>query len=180
MSYGGVQANPPLAAPTHDFDVSQRSIWEQPLWLEVFILISYSRATKLFDFCDPNIAIIIKAVPKEAYHALYPPPHRPTHTHTLNLSWREEHNCKSQKVYPRREVGVVWYLPSVCNLRTVVSFHCSISSPVLLPSPVTLSILSFSACWPILWLLFSETYSIFFVKRKFFFFFFFVWLLCRS
>ena len=48
---------------------------------------------------------------------------------------------------PRREAGDVWCLPPVWNLRDVIWFHFAISSLVLLLSPVTLSILSFSACW---------------------------------
>ena len=35
--------------------------------------------------------------------------------------------------------------PPVCNLRAVIWFHFAIASLVLLPSPVTLSVLSFSA-----------------------------------
>ena len=41
----------------------------------------------------------------------------------------------------------------------------AISSLVLLPSPVTLSVLSFSARWSILLNFFPENSSIFFVKR---------------
>ena len=75
---------------------------------------------------------------------------------------------------PRREAGDVWCLPPVSNLRAVIWFHFAISSLVLLPSPVTpsvlaviwfhfaisslvlllspvtLSVSSFSACWPFL------------------------------
>ena len=51
---------------------------------------------------------------------------------------------------PRREAGDVWCLPPVWNLRAVIWFHFAISSLVLLPSPVTLPVLSFSACWPFL------------------------------
>ena len=53
-------------------------------------------------------------------------------------------------IVPRREAGDVWCLPPVWNLRAVICFHFAISSLVLLPSPVTLSVLSFSACWPFL------------------------------
>ena len=49
---------------------------------------------------------------------------------------------------PRREAGDVWCLPPVWNLWAVLWFHFAISSLVLLSSPVTLSVLSFSACWP--------------------------------
>ena len=44
---------------------------------------------------------------------------------------------------PPREAGDVWCLPPVWNLRAVIWFHFAISSLVLLPSPVTLSFLSF-------------------------------------
>ena len=50
----------------------------------------------------------------------------------------------------RREAGDVWCLPPVWNLGVVIWFHFAIFSLVLLPSPVTLSVLSFSACWPFL------------------------------
>ena len=51
---------------------------------------------------------------------------------------------------PRWEAGDVWCLPPVWNIRAVIWFHSAISPLVLLPSPVTLSVLSFSACWPFL------------------------------
>ena len=51
---------------------------------------------------------------------------------------------------PRREAGDVWCLPPVWNIRAVSWFHFASASLVLLPSPVTLSVLSFSACWPFL------------------------------
>ena len=51
---------------------------------------------------------------------------------------------------PRREAGDVWCLPPVWNLRAVIWFHFAISSLVLLPSPVSHSVWSFSACWPFL------------------------------
>ena len=57
---------------------------------------------------------------------------------------------RSSSCGPRREAGDVWCLPPVWNLRAVIWFHFAISSLVLLPSPVTLSVLSFSACWPFL------------------------------
>ena len=44
---------------------------------------------------------------------------------------------------PRREAGDLWCLPPVWNLRAVIWFHFTISSLVLLPSPVTLPVLSF-------------------------------------
>ena len=49
-----------------------------------------------------------------------------------------------------REAGDIWCLPPVWNLRAVIWFHFAISSYVFLPSPVTLSVLSFFACWPFL------------------------------
>ena len=45
--------------------------------------------------------------------------------------------------YTRREAGDVWCLPPVWNLRAVIWFHFAISSLVPLPSPPTLSVLSF-------------------------------------
>ena len=45
-------------------------------------------------------------------------------------------------ILPRRQAGDVWWLPTVCNLGAVIWFHFTISSPVLLPRPVTLSVLS--------------------------------------
>ena len=44
----------------------------------------------------------------------------------------------------RREAGDVWCLPPPRNLRAVIWFHSTISSLVLLLSPVILSVLSFS------------------------------------
>ena len=54
--------------------------------------------------------------------------------------------------WPWWEAGDVWCLPPVWNLRAVIWFHFTIFSLVLLPGPVTLSVLScfFSACWSIL------------------------------
>ncbi len=67
----------------------------------------------------------------------------------LHYSWWWEVQT-SRLSYPRREAGDVWCLPPVWNLRAVIWFHFAIPSLVLLPSPVTLSVLSFSACWPFL------------------------------
>ena len=47
---------------------------------------------------------------------------------------------------PGGKAGDVWCLPPVWNLRAVIWFHFAISSLVFLPSSVTLSVLSFSAC----------------------------------
>ena len=56
--------------------------------------------------------------------------------------------------------------PPVWNLRAVIWFHFAISCLVLLPSSVTLSVLSFSACWSILLNFFHIFFShFFFVKR---------------
>ena len=48
-----------------------------------------------------------------------------------------------------------------------LSFDSTLLSPllVLLPSPVTLSVLSFSACWPFLLNFFQKILQYFFVKR---------------
>ena len=73
-----------------------------------------------------------------------------------DCSWCIPHN------HTRREARDVWCLPPVWSLRAVIWFHFAISSLVLLPSPVTLSILSFSACWPFLLNFFPENSSIFF------------------
>ena len=51
---------------------------------------------------------------------------------------------------PEGRPGMSDVSPPVWNLRAVIWFHFAISSLVLLPSPVTLSVLSFSACWPFL------------------------------
>ena len=76
---------------------------------------------------------------------------------------------------PRREAGDVWCLPPVWHLRAVIWFHFAIASLVLLPSLVTLSVWSFSACWPFLLNFFQKILQYFFVKRGFF-----VWLLFSS
>ena len=76
---------------------------------------------------------------------------------------------------PRREAGDVWCLPPVWNLRAVIWFHFAVSSLVLLPSPVTLSILSFSACWSFLWAFPRKFFSVFRKEIGFF-----VWLLLSS
>ena len=50
-----------------------------------------------------------------------------------------------------REAGNVRCFPHVWNLRAVIWFHLTISSPVPLPSPITLS-----ACWSILLTFFQK------------------------
>ena len=84
------------------------------------------------------------------------------HTHTYHFSqcsgprkpsWLAILSVCGSKYFPvcpRREAGDVWCLPPVWNLRAVIWFHFAISSLVLLPSPVTLSVLSFSARLPFL------------------------------
>ena len=74
----------------------------------------------------------------------------------------------SPRSYPRREAGDVWCLPPVWNLRAVIWFHFAISSPVLLPSPVTLSVLSFSARWSILLNCFQKILRYFSLRDRLF------------
>ena len=69
---------------------------------------------------------------------------------------------------PRREAGDVWCLPPVWNLRAVIWFHFAISSLVLLPTPVTLSVLSFSACWPFLLNFFQKILQYFSLRHRLF------------
>ena len=68
----------------------------------------------------------------------------------------------------RREAGDVWCLPPVWNLRAVIWFHFAISSLALLPSPVTLSVLSFSACWPFLLNFFRKILQYFSLRDRLF------------
>ena len=63
----------------------------------------------------------------------------------------------------------------VWNLRAVIWFHFAISSLVLLPSPVTLSVLSVSAFWSFLLNFARKFFNIFREEIGFF-----VWLLCSS
>ena len=72
------------------------------------------------------------------------------------------------KFHPRREAGDVWCLPPVWNLRAVIWFHFAISSLVLLPSPVTLSVLSFSACWPFFLNFFQKILQYFSLRDRLF------------
>ena len=67
-----------------------------------------------------------------------------------------------------REAGDVWCLPPVWNLRAVIWFHFAISSLVLLPSPVTLSVFSFSACWPFLLNFFQKIPQYFSLRDRLF------------
>ena len=80
-------------------------------------------------------------------------------------------NCSHSSLsvcYPRREAGDVWCLPPVWNLRAVIWFHFAISSLALLPSPVTLSVLSFSACWPFLLNFFLKILQYFSLRDRLF------------
>ena len=72
------------------------------------------------------------------------------------------------ETHPRREARDVWCLPPVWNLRAVIWFHFAISSLVLLPSPVTLSVLSFSACWPFLLNFFQKILQYFSLRDRLF------------
>ena len=58
--------------------------------------------------------------------------------------------------------------PPVWNLRAVIWFHFAISSLVLLPSPVTLSALSFSACWSFLLNFFQKILQYFLLRDRLF------------
>ena len=69
---------------------------------------------------------------------------------------------------PRREAGDVWCLPPVWNLKAVIWFHFALSSLALLPSPVTLSVLSFSACWPFLLNFFQKILQYFSLRDRLF------------
>ena len=69
---------------------------------------------------------------------------------------------------PRREAGDVWCLPPVWNLRAVIWFNFAIFSLVLLPSPVTLSVLAFSACWPFLLNFFQKILQYFSLRDRLF------------
>ena len=69
---------------------------------------------------------------------------------------------------PQREAGDVWCLPPVWSLRAVIWFHFAIFSLVLLPSPVTLSVLSFSACWPFLLNVFQKILQYFSLRDRLF------------
>ena len=80
-----------------------------------------------------------------------------------HMIWGESHLS-----LPQREAGDVWCLPPVWNLRAVIGFliwfHFANFSCVLLPSPVTHSVLF---CLLVLSSkLFPENSSVFFVKRE--------------
>ena len=84
--------------------------------------------------------------------------------------WNNIQTSKLCADIPRREAGDVWRLPPVWNLRAVIWFHFAISSLVLLP---TLSVLSFSACWPFLLNFFKKILQYFSLRDFFIFFYFF-------
>ena len=69
---------------------------------------------------------------------------------------------------PWREAGDVWCLSPVWNLRAVIWFHFATSSLVLLPTPVALSVLSFSACWPFLLNFFQKIFQYFSLRDRLF------------
>ena len=79
-------------------------------------------------------------------------------------------NNKQKSYYKscRREAGDVWCLPPVWNLRAVIWFHFAISSLVLLPSPVMLSVLSVSACWSFLLNFFQKILQCFSLRDRLF------------
>ena len=81
-----------------------------------------------------------------------------------------------QLVAPWREAGDDWCHRPVWNLRAVIWFHFTISSLVLLPGPVTLSLPADQFSW--LFFL-PENSSIVFFKMLLVFFFF-LWFLFNS
>ena len=70
-------------------------------------------------------------------------------------------------LFPRREAGDVWCLPPVWNLRAVVWFHFTVSSLVLLPNPVTVSVL-FLFCFLVCFSAYWRTLLTFCFTRNFF------------
>ena len=80
-----------------------------------------------------------------------------------------ETECNVQKLvhylHLRRKARDVGCLAPVWNLRTVISFHFTLSSLVFLPSPITLSVLSFFCLLAHSPELFQESSSIFFVMK---------------
>ena len=82
-----------------------------------------------------------------------------------NVDWK---NWTSPSPRHQKEAGDVWCLRPVWNLRAVIWFHFAISSLVLLPSPVTFSVLSFSACWPFLLNFFQKILQYFSLRNKLF------------
>ena len=94
--------------------------------------------------------------PDQAARDLTPMRGIPTHSRKIR---------KEYMVLPWREAGDVWCPPPlVWNLRAVIWFHFTISSLVLLPSPITFSVLSFFCLLVHSPERFPENSSIFFVK----------------
>ena len=83
-------------------------------------------------------------------------------------AWSSRHWSPCRRLCPRMEAGDVWCLPPVWNIRAVIWFHFASSSLVLLPSPVTLSVLSFSACWPFLLNFFQKILQSFSLRDRHF------------
>ena len=75
-----------------------------------------------------------------------------------SYSWAPEGRLGMSDVLP----------PSLWNLRAVIWFHFATSSLVLLPSPVTLSVLSFSACWSFLLNFFQKILQYFSLRDRLF------------
>ena len=70
---------------------------------------------------------------------------------------------------PRREAGDVWCLPPVWHLRAVIWFHFAISCLVLLPSPVTPSVLPFFLpAGPFFWTFFLKILQYFSLRDRLF------------
>ena len=67
----------------------------------------------------------------------------------MSLPYLESQGCWHLALCesPQREAGDVWCLSPIWNLRAVIWSHFATVSLVLLSSPVTFSVLSFSACW---------------------------------
>ena len=88
--------------------------------------------------------------------------------HSL-VDWR----CDGSFLYmqvPRRETGDLCLHP-LWNLIALTWFHFTITSLVLLLSPVTLSVWYFSACWPSLLTVFQKILRLFSLRDRLFVFF---------
>ena len=78
-----------------------------------------------------------------------------------------KYGLQNNKWHKARKGGLGCLMsPPVWNLRAVIWFHFAISSLVLLPSPVTLSVLSFSACWPFLLNFFKKILQYFSLRDR--------------
>ena len=69
---------------------------------------------------------------------------------------------------PEGRPGMSDVSPTVWTLRAVIWFHFAISSLVLLPSPVTLSVLSFSVSWSFLLNFFQKIFQYFSLRGRLF------------